>query len=142
MITPKIKISENTEKITNPHFKKLYRIYSKETGKAEADLIAIHDEVIDAEKPLELFDPIHTWKRKTMTDYTIRPLQEKVFEGGKRVKDLPQLPAIRAYCASEIASMWDEVLRFENPHNYYVDLTQRLWDLKNEMILAARQPKV
>ena len=141
-ITPKIKISENIEKITNPHFKRLYRIYSKETGKAEADLIAIHDETIDTGKPLELFDPIHTWKRKTMTSYTIRPLQEKVFENGRRVKELPQLSSIRTYCAAEIASMWDEVLRFENPHNYYVDLTQRLWDLKNEMIRAARQPKV
>jgi len=136
-LTPRIKISENIEKITHPHFKKVYRIYSAETGKAEADLLTVHDEVFDEKEPLELFDPHHTWKRKTMTNYTMRPLLMKVVEDGKRCVKLPPLHQIRAYCASEIDSMWDEVLRFENPHNYYVDLSQKLWDLKEDMIRRA-----
>ncbi|MBQ3792100.1 MAG: nicotinate phosphoribosyltransferase [Clostridia bacterium] len=138
-ITPKIKVSENIEKITNPHFKKLYRVYSKETGKAEADLIAIADEVFDTTQPLELFDPNHTWKRKTWTSYVLKPLQEKVISGGKRAKTLPTLSEIRARCAEEIGSMWEEVLRFENPHNYYVDLSQKLWDLKQDMIREVKK---
>lgn len=141
VIVPKIKVSENIEKITNPHFKKLYRIYSGETGKAEADLLTIYDETVDESEPLELFDPQNTWKRKTMENFKVRPLLEKIIENGKRAKQLPKLQDIRSYCKAEIDSMWDEVLRFENPHNYYVDLSQKLWDLKHDMIRKATQKK-
>ena len=133
-ITPKIKISENIEKITNPSFKRLYRLYSKNGGKAEADLICLHDENPDFDHDYELFDPEYTWKRKTLTDYTARELLVPIFRSGNLVYDFPPLSEVRDYCAREIGSMWDEVLRFENPHNYYVDLSQKLWDLKHEML--------
>lgn len=132
-IEPKIKISENTAKITNPHFKKLYRLYSCD-GKAEADLLCVHDEELDANKPLEIFDPECTWKRKLMTDFTVRELLVPIFKKGELVYKIPPLDEVRRYCASEIASMWDEVLRFENPHNYYVDLSQKLWDIKYALL--------
>lgn len=133
-ITPKIKVSENAAKITNPHFKKVYRLYSNESGKAEADLLCIHDEEINTKEPLEIFDPEYTWKRRILTDYTARELLVPVFKDGQLVYDIPPLDVVRDYCAQEIASMWREVLRFENPHNYYVDLSQKLWDLKHQMI--------
>jgi len=136
-ITPKIKISENAAKITNPDFKSLYRFYSKDTGKAEADLLTLHDEVINENEEYELFDPEHIWKRKTMTNYTLRNLLVPIFENGKCVYESPNVSEIREYCKKEIASMWDEVLRFENPHNYYVDLSQDLWDEKT-MLLRGR----
>lgn len=133
-IIPKIKISENPIKITNPDFKELYRFYSKETGKAEADLITLHDELIDENKPYELFDPAHIWKRKTMENYTLKRLRVKIFENGECVYTSPSVDKIRERCKEELATMWDEVLRFENPHNYYVDLSQRLWDEKNMLL--------
>ncbi len=133
-IFPKIKVSENAAKITNPGFKKLYRLYSNETGKAEADLIMLHHESVDQDKPLEIFDPDYTWKRRTLTDYTAREMLVPVFEGGKLVYNLPPLCEIRDHCAREIATMWGEVLRFENPHTFNVDLSQDLWDLKYSMI--------
>ena len=133
-IIPKIKISENTAKITNPHFKKVYRIYSKDTGKAEADLICIHDETIDPSLPLTIFDPVYTWKSKTYENYELRLLLEPIFKDGKLVYKRPTTAEIRAYCKEQLAMLWDEVKRFENPHNYYVDLSQKLWDLKQEML--------
>lgn len=133
-IIPKIKISENTAKITNPHFKKVYRIYSKDTGKAEADLICIHDEAIDSSLPLTIFDPVYTWKSKTYENYELRPLLEPIFRDGKLVYKRPTTAEIRAYCKEQLAMLWDEVKRFENPHNYYVDLSQKLWNLKQEML--------
>ena len=133
-VVPRIKISENAAKITNPDFKKLYRFYSKETGKAEADLITIYDEVIDPTQPYELFDPDHVWKRKLMVDYELRELLVPIFENGKCVYTSPSVSEIRENCKKELLSMWDEVLRFENPHNYYVDLSQRLWDEKNQLL--------
>lgn len=141
-ILPKIKISENYEKITNPHFKKVYRIYSKESEKAEADLICVYNEKADETKPLEIFDPNFTWKRKTFYSYRLRELLVPVIAKGKRVYSFPPLADVRSYCASEIASMWEEVLRFENPHNYYVDLSNKLWNLKNNMINEGRQRRV
>jgi len=138
VITPKIKISENTAKITNPHFKKLYRLYNKDNGHAEADYICLSDETVDGSEPVELFDPDFTWKRKTMTDYTAREMLVPIFRGGECVYDFPALADIRENCRRELDSMWGEVLRFENPHNYYVDLSQKLWDLKNEMLRAGR----
>lgn len=133
-ITPKIKISENIVKITTPDFKKLYRFYSKDTGKAEADLLTIHDEVINKDEPYELFDPVHVWKRKTMENYELRELLVPIFVKGECVYNSPSVKEIRDNCKRELESMWDEVLRFENPHNYYVDLSQRLWDEKHELL--------
>ena len=138
-ILPKIKISENVGKITTPHFKKIYRIRGKETGKAEADLICLYDEVIDESKPLEIFDPVATWKRKTFTDYTATELMVQIFKSGELVYEMPTLAQIRERCAAEIEGMWDEVRRFSNPHNYYVDLSEKLWTLKNEMLSKHRK---
>ncbi len=134
VITPKIKISENVAKITNPHYKKLYRLYDNKTGKAEADLLCVHDEVIDDTKPLEIFDPDFTWKRKTLTDFTAKELQVPVFIGGKRVYDSPAIDDIRNHCSEQLETLWKSVLRFENPHRYYVDLSQKLWDIKHELL--------
>ena len=131
-IVPKIKISENVGKITNPHFKKVYRIFDKATGKA--DYITVWDEVIEEGQPLELFDPDATWKRRTYTDYTIKPLQEKIFDHGELVYQQPTLSEIQKYCREQIDTLWDEVKRFENPHNYYVDLSQKLWDIKQDLL--------
>lgn len=133
VITPKIKISENVVKITNPHFKKLYRIYDK-NGKATADLMCVHDEALDSSKPLELFDQDFTWKRKTVTDYTVRELQVPVFKNGKRVYELPSIEQIKQYCAEQIETLWGSLLRFENPHQYHVDLSQKLWDIKHKLL--------
>lgn len=133
-IVPKIKISENTAKITNPHYKKLYRIYEGDSGKAIADLITVHDEVIDTSKPLELFDPEYIWKRKVLEDYRIEELQKPIFLGGKCVYESPTASEIRDYCAAQLDLQWDEVKRFENPHNYYVDLSQKLWDVKQALL--------
>ena len=131
---PKIKLSENVAKVTTPGAKKLYRLYDNETGKAIADLITTDDEEIDDSQPYELFDPDVTWKRKTVENYTARPLLIPLFEKGKCVYNYPDLESIRSYCAEQVDTLWDEVKRFENPHNYYVDMSQKLWDMKNDMI--------
>lgn len=133
-IIPKIKISENPAKITTPHFKKVYRLFDNEGGKAFADLVTLHDEMVDTSKPLELFDPDATWKRKTFTNFTAQELLVPIFRGGKLVYPRPSIQEIRAYCARQIELQWDEVKRFENPHNYYVDLSQKLWDIKQELL--------
>ena len=133
-IIPKIKISENAAKITNPHFKKVYRLFEKESGKAIGDLICLHDEVIDESQPLEIFHPEETWKRKTLTNFTAEPLLVPIFRQGKRVYDSPPIAEIRAYCQAQIDRQWDEVKRFENPHTYYVDLSQKLWDIKQSLL--------
>jgi len=132
-IIPKIKISENLGKITNPHFKKLYRLYDKENGKAIADLITVYDEVVSDEQ-YDLFDPAAIWKRKIVTNYVKKELQVPIFNKGKLVYQLPKINEIQKYCADQMGTIWDEVTRFENPHNYYVDLSQKLWDIKNQMI--------
>ncbi len=133
-IIPKIKISENVAKITTPGFKNVYRLYDNETGKAMADLITLADETIDDDKPYELFDPEHTWKRKTIENFTSVPLKEKIFENGKFIGKERDLREVRDYCAAQIDTLWDEVKRFENPHNYYVDLSQKLWEEKNRLL--------
>ena len=133
-VIPKIKISENPAKITTPHFKKVFRLFDNATGKAFADLITVHDETVDETKPLELFDPLATWKRKTITDFTAVELLKPIFQGGKRVYDCPGIEEIRAHCKVCVDNQWDEVKRFENPHNYYVDLSQKLWDIKQELL--------
>ncbi len=136
-IIPKIKFSENVEKMTTPHFKKVYRIFDK-NGMAIADQICVYDEVIDSSKPLELFDPLATWKRKTVTDYTVKELLVPVIKNGKQVYDLPSLQEIREYHRQQMDTLWDEIKRFSNPHTYFVDLSQKLWDIKDKMILDNR----
>ncbi|MBQ8416539.1 MAG: nicotinate phosphoribosyltransferase [Clostridia bacterium] len=140
-ILPKIKISENVGKITTPHFKKVYRLRDRETGKAEADLLCVYDEVVDDSHPIEIFDPVNTWKRKTLESFTATELQVPVFQNGKQVYSLPALNEIRTRCAQEIEGMWDEVRRFTNPHNYYVDLSEKLWQIKHDMISSYRNAK-
>lgn len=134
-IVPKIKISENTEKITNPGFKKIYRIFDNKTNKAIADLITLNNESIDENKPLTLFNPIHTWKRKKITDFHVKELMVKIFEDGKPIYASPSVLNIREYTKKELSTLWNEVLRFENPHTYYVDLSYDLWKLKQNMLL-------
>ena len=133
-IIPKIKISENIEKITNPHFKKLYRLYDKESGKAIADLICLHDETVDDSKPLTIFDPNFTWKRQTLTNFIAKELLQPVFVEGKCVYPRYHVEEIRSYCAEQMDTLWDEVKRLDNPHRYYVDLSQKLWDLKHKLL--------
>ena len=137
-IIPKIKVSENVDKITNPHFKKVYRIFDKETGQAEADYITLWDEEVDENQPLELFDPLATWKRKTYTNYIAKPLLVPVFKGGVQVYQEPELQEIQNYCREQVETLWDSVTRFENPHEYYVDLSQKLWDIRRQMLLEKR----
>ncbi|MBO4331465.1 MAG: nicotinate phosphoribosyltransferase [Oscillospiraceae bacterium] len=136
-IIPKIKISENTAKITTPHFKKVYRLYENDSGKAIADQICVYDEVIDDSQPLTIFDPLAVWKTKTLTDYTAKELLVPIFKGGKLVYKKPSLKEIRDYCAGQIELQWDEVKRFENPHEYYVDLSEKLWVIKRELLNEA-----
>ena len=133
-VEPKIKISENTGKITNPHFKKLYRFYGNDTGKAIADYLCVYDETVDDSKDLTIFDPEATWKRKTVYNFTARELQVPIFLGGRQVYTLPTLEEIRRYCAEQVDALWDEVKRFDNPHGYYVDLSQKLWDIKYALL--------
>lgn len=137
-IIPKIKISENTAKINNPHFKKTYRFFSNQNGMALADVICLHDEVIDPEQPVEIFDPEAIWKRKVLTDFTMVELQKPIFLKGELVYELPDITEIRSYCQNQLATLWDEIKRMENPQHYYVDLSQKLWDLKQELLLKNR----
>ena len=133
-LVPKIKISENVGKITNPGFKKVYRFYNRETGMAEADYICLRDETVDDSRPLEICDPDARWKRKTMENFVARELLVPIFEKGELVYDLPSLPEIKAHCEKEVASLWPEVRRFENPHGYYVDLSEKLMALKDRLL--------
>ena len=133
-IVSRIKVSENVAKITNPGFKELWRLYDNETGKAIADVLTMHDEVIDDTKPYEIFDPEHIWKSKTVTDFRAVRLRKPIFEKGRCVYASPTVTEIRHYCKEQMATLWDEVLRFENPHRYYVDLSQALWDEKHRLL--------
>lgn len=133
-IIPKIKLSENVQKITTPGNKRAYRLFDRESGKAIADVIALASETIDENKPYELFDPDYTWKRKTVENFAVRELLEPLFSKGKCVFEKKSIDEIKKYCAEQVDTLWDEVTRFENPHNYYVDLSQPLWDLKHEML--------
>ena len=133
-VEPKIKISENVGKITNPHFKKLYRFYGNDTGKAIADYMCVYDETVDDGKDLTIFDPEATWKQKTVYNFTARELQVPIFRGGNLVYTQPTLEQIRDYCREQVETLWDEVKRFDNPHSYYVDLSQKLWDIKYSLL--------
>ena len=132
-IIPKIKISENTTKITNPGFKKIYRFYSKDTNKALADVITLADENIPKNN-YSIFDAQNPWKKKVLHSYTVRTLQEDIFIDGKLVYNSPSLSDIATTCKKELNTLWDEVRRMENPHRYYVDLSADLWELKNKML--------
>lgn len=134
IITPKIKISENVAKITNPHYKKIYRLYDRATGKAIADQLCVYDETIDDTKPLTIFDPDFTWKKKRVEDFIAEELQVPVFLGGKQVYELPDIEVIKSRCRAGLDTLWDEVKRFENPHKYYVDLSEKLWKIKNGLL--------
>ena len=129
-VVPKIKISENVGKITNPHYKKLYRFYANDTGKAIADYLTVYDETVDDSKDMEIFDPDATWKTKRVYNFTAKELQVPIFKGGELVYRLPSLEEIRTYCRQQVDTLWDEVKRFDNPQTYYVDLSQKLWDVK------------
>ena len=133
-IVPKIKISENVSKITTPHFKKFYRFFGRDTGKAIADYLCVHDETVDDSRPLTIFDPEATWKRKEVRHFQAKEMQVPVFRQGKLVYRLPALEEIRAYCAGQMETLWDEVKRFDNPHTYYVDLSRKLWDIKYHLL--------
>ena len=133
-IIPKIKISENVEKITNPGFKSLYRLYDKESDKALADVLTLHGETIPEKDGYVIFDPNAVWKKKTLNNFYVRELLVPIFKKGKRVYDSPDIQTIRQYCADQIETLWEETLRFENPQTYYVDLSQKLWNVKNELI--------
>lgn len=133
-IVPKIKISENAVKITNPSYKDLWRLFDNKSGKAVADVITLADEVIDDTKPYTIFDPVQIYKRTTLTDFTAKKLRVQIFDKGKCVYESPAIEEIREYCKQQLEHIWDEVKRFENPHLYYVDLSQNLWDLKQKML--------
>ena len=137
-ITPKIKISENIAKITNPHFKKLWRFYAKDTGMAIADYLSVYDETVDDSDTLEIFDPEATWKRKTVYNFAAKELLVPIFRGGELVYRRPSLDEIKAYCAAQVDTLWPEVQRFDNPHRYYVDLSQKLWNIKNDLLHARK----
>ena len=134
-IIPKIKISENVDKITNPHFKQVWRLTDRSDRKYRADVLTLRDEVIDDNQPYLLFDPTHTWKRRTITDYEARPLQVQLFDKGVCVHKARDIQEIRAFCKECQGRIWNAVSRFENPHPYYVDLSQKLWDIKQRLLM-------
>ncbi len=137
-IIPKIKCSENVEKITIPHFKKVYRLYNRDNGKAIADYMTVHDEVVDENEPLMLFDPYATWKTKNVCNFEARELLVPVFLNGKKVYQSPALKDIQTYCKQQVNTLWDEFKRFDNPQTYYVDLSQKLWDIQQELLRKNR----
>lgn len=136
-IIPKIKVSENVVKITNPSFKTIYRFFDKKTGKAMADVITLHDEIIPTDEYV-IFDPENPWKKKVLTNYRVEKLHEKIFENGNLIYENPNLKEIAEFSKNELNKLWEETLRIENPHKYYVDLSKKLWDLKNEMLEEKR----
>lgn len=129
-IIPKIKISENVEKITNPGFKTLYRLFDKETGKTLADVITLDGEIIKEDETYEIFDPNAIWKKKKLNNFVAKKLQVQLFDKGKCVYETPDIDEIKNYCKDQVETLWGESLRFENPQTYYVDLSQDLYDLK------------
>ena len=136
-IVPKIKVSENVAKITNPDFKEVWRLYDNITGKAIADVLTCRYEIIDDTKPYEIFDPEHTYKRKLLTNFRAEKLMVQIFDGGKCVYTSPSVDKIQEYCKEQVDGLWDELKRFEYPHKYYVDLSQKLWDKKNNLLRQA-----
>ncbi len=135
-IIPKIKISENVEKITTPHFKQVHRLYDRKNNKAIADVVTLFDESIPEDKPYLLFDPMYNWKKKLVSNFYARPLLEPLFIKGKCVYQKKSIESLQAYCLSQVDTLWSEVTRFENPHRYYVDLSKKLWDIKQSLLQA------
>ena len=135
----KIKVSENIEKITNPGFKKLYRLYDKDTGKALADIISLNDEPAPDGNEYEIFDPNAIWKRKTITNYEVKELQVPIFEKGKLVYDEPHIDEIKDFCKEQMKTLWDETRRLEKPQTYYVDLSEKLYKMKLELLENAKK---
>lgn len=133
-LIPKIKLSENAGKVTNPDFKAVWRLFDNVSGKALADVLTCADEVIDDTKPYEIFDPEHPYKRKLLVNFTAKKLLVPVFEKGSCVYEIPTVSQMRDYCAEQVNKLWSEVRRFDNPHEYYVDLSQKLWDKKNALL--------
>ena len=140
-IIPKIKVSENVEKITVPHFKKLWRFFGNDTGKAIADYMTVYDETVDDSGDLEIFDPYATWKKKVVYDFNAKELLVPIFLNGKRVYDSPSLQEIQDYCREQVDMLWDEVKRFDNPHKYYVDLSDKLWNIQHELLQKSQEVK-
>jgi nicotinate phosphoribosyltransferase len=133
-LVPRMKFSDNPAKVTNPGDKSVYRLFNATTGRVEADLITLADEVIDDTKPLTIFDPEHTWKRKTLTDFRAEPLLQPIFRKGRLCYERPDIEAIRAHCEAQLTTLWDTMKRFENPQIYYVDLSEKLWTLKDRFL--------
>ena len=133
-VVPKIKVSENVGKITTPGFKQVYRLFDKRSKKAIADVVTLHDEVIDESKTYEIFHPLYTWKRKTLKNFYARKLLVQIFDKGDCTYDSPSVYDIREYCKEQIDTLWDEVKRFESPHEYFVDLSKPLWDIKDQLL--------
>ncbi len=133
-IISKIKLSENVGKITNPGYKQVWRLFGRDSGKAIADVITLNNEIIDENMPYVLFDPEFTWKRKTVSNFYVKKLMTRIFDKGKCVYESPNIKEIRDYCLKQVDTLWDEVKRFKNPHSYYVDLSQPLWDLKDSLL--------
>ena len=140
-LIPKIKISENVEKITNPGFKHVYRLYDKKTGKARGDVITLADEKVPELDEYEIFDPNAVWKRTKIRDYYVRDLRVQLFDKGRCVYESPSVDEIKDYCQQQMETLWDETLRFENPQTYYVDLSQKLWDMKHQLLKAHNSVK-
>ena len=138
-LIPKIKVSENIEKITTPGFKNVVRLYDKESGKAQADLIILHDEEINDQEPLTIFHPLYTWKKKTLYNFTYKKLMVPIYENGQLVYELPSLEEVRSYCLDEVDSLWEEYKRFDRPQIYKVDLSEKLWQLKNDLLAEAKR---
>ena len=138
-IIPKIKVSENVEKITVPHFKKLWRFYGNDTDKAIADYMTVYDETVDDSGDLEIFDPYATWKKKVVYDFNAKELLVPIFLNGKRVYQSPSLQEIQDYCRAQVDTLWDEVKRFDNPHKYYVDLSDKLWNIQHDLLEKSQE---
>jgi len=139
-VIPRMKFSENASKITNPGNKSVWRFYDKSSGKAIADVISLADETITEDHPYEIFDPLHTWKRKTLTNFTVRSLLEPVFIAGELVYPHRSIEEIRTDCAHELDRLWESLKRFENPQSYYVDLTLALWETRNHLLVQGENP--
>ncbi len=137
-IIPKIKISENVGKITTPSFKQIYRLFDKSTDKAIADVITLHDETIDDTKPYEIFHPLFTWKRKVVKNFYAKELLTKIFDKGEQVYKSPNIHEIKRSTEKNIDNLWEEVTRFEKPHEYVVDLSLKLWTIKDRLLKEER----
>ncbi len=140
-VIPKMKISETTAKVTTPCDKEIVRFYDKDTGKALADVLFVKGEPLPDGEPYEIFDPVETWKAKTLTNYTTKKILVEVFRNGELVYDRPSISEIRNYCTKQLDTLWDAVKRFENPHNYYVDLSPKLWQIRDDILRGYRKNK-